>query len=131
MLMVLFLTPTVLGRGARRRDRAEDDRFLGQMLASTGVASFVTAATFDCMSYPSFTFMVALMLGLSGAWWGFARADAGELDDPNRRRILGGRLHRPWEEATVERRPPFARLRSSVRPVSAGARMGSMDVNRR
>jgi O-antigen ligase len=77
--MTFFLAPVVLGRGARRRCTSEGDRFLGQMLAASALGFTFAAATFDALSFPTCARSAALVLGLSGAWWMWAREQAGEI----------------------------------------------------
>jgi hypothetical protein len=69
----LFVTSACLGRGSRHRSSTEADRNLGQMFAGAGFAAFVSAATYDALSFPTFTVLVALYTGLAGAVWCQAR----------------------------------------------------------
>ena len=72
-LLLVFVTIGALGRGARRRFQADGDRLLGQMLAAAGVGSGVAAVTYDGLSYPTFTGMIAFWLGLAGVWWSLSK----------------------------------------------------------
>lgn len=68
-LIILFFAVGCLGRAARRRSRTAGDRMLGQMFAAAGMGSVVALATFDALSFPTFTAFSALWLGLAGGWW--------------------------------------------------------------
>jgi hypothetical protein len=69
VLAAVYVTPVFLGRGARYRCTDEAERNLGQMFAGAGLGAAVAAATFDALSFPTFTALVSIMVGLSGAWW--------------------------------------------------------------
>jgi hypothetical protein len=73
-LLVVYSTPIMLGRGIRRRAKTEEDRSLGQMFAGAGLGTLVAAATFDALSFPTFTALAALSLGMCGALWCLARS---------------------------------------------------------
>jgi O-antigen ligase len=68
-LVAVLGVPAVLGRNARRMSTDEADRSLGQSFAGAGVALLAAAATFDALSFPTFTLLAALWVGLAGAWW--------------------------------------------------------------
>jgi O-antigen ligase len=75
-LLAVFLAPAFLGRGARKRSSTDGDRNLGQMFAGAGLGAFAATATYDALSFPTYTALVALLLGLAGAWWALGRAEA-------------------------------------------------------
>ena len=74
-VIALFTAPFWLGRGMRLRSSRESDRNLGQMFTGAGLGAFVGAATYDALSFPTFTALLALILGMAGAAWSQARAE--------------------------------------------------------
>jgi O-antigen ligase len=68
-VIAVLATPMFLGRGLRKRSTDEEGRSLGQMIAAAAAAMLASAGTFDALSFPTFTAMAALILGLSGAAW--------------------------------------------------------------
>lgn len=69
---VLFGLPAFLGPVARRRSRSEEDKSLSQALTGLGVAGLLASATFDALSFPTFTLLSAFWIGLTAAWWSLA-----------------------------------------------------------
>src|SRR4029077_18881039 len=65
-LLIFFVAPAVLARGARRRMTDPGDRLFGQMLAAGSIGMAVAAFTFDGLSFPTFTRLTGLVLGLAG-----------------------------------------------------------------
>ncbi len=72
-LLAVLSLPAWLGRGGRRRSDGEAHRNLGQVLAGTGVGVTAAAATYDAFSFPTFTAVVAIVIGISGAYWRLSR----------------------------------------------------------
>ena len=70
---VLLATPILLGRGAYRRLKGAAHADLGQMLAASAAAAFISMATFDAFSFPTFLASVSFVTGAAGAIWGMAR----------------------------------------------------------
>jgi polysaccharide biosynthesis protein PslJ len=88
-LLAVYCAPVMLGRGMRKRSTTESDRNLGQMFAGAGFGALVAAATYDALSFPTFTAVVALTTGLAAASWCIARSNADEpslrpMADPQR-----------------------------------------------
>jgi hypothetical protein len=81
-LLVLLGATSVLGRGGRKRFTDEGDRFLGQMLAGAGLGIMAAAATFDGLSFPMFTAVVALFLGFAGRYWCIGREQEHRWQSP-------------------------------------------------
>jgi O-antigen ligase len=82
-LLIVFALPAFLGRGARHRMTDDADRNLGQMFAAAGVAVVVSAATYDALSFPTFTAFTALWTGLAGAYWTVSREHAKARTEPS------------------------------------------------
>jgi O-antigen ligase len=66
--LVLYLaTPIFVALAARSRSRDPELRMLCAALAAAFVAALVCCATFDAFSFPMFTLVHALLVGLAGA----------------------------------------------------------------
>ncbi|HEX3293064.1 MAG TPA: O-antigen ligase family protein [Solirubrobacterales bacterium] len=84
-LTAFFLVPTIAALVARRRSRDPELRLLCAALAGSALAATACSFTFDSLSYPMFTGLYALVIGLIGAVWRLtagseapgARADTG------------------------------------------------------
>ncbi len=85
-LTAFFLVPTIAALVARRRSRDPEIRLLCAALAGAAMAATASSFTFDSLSYPMFTGLYALVIGLIGAVWRLtaasdappgARADTG------------------------------------------------------
>ena len=72
VLFAFFLVPAITAFGARRRTRDPELRLLCAALAGATVAATACSFTFDSLSYPMFTGLYALVIGLIGAAWRFA-----------------------------------------------------------
>ena len=80
VLLIYFLAPAFLGRGARHRSADPSTRDLGQAFAAASLASAATAYTFDALTFRMFAGVIPLCLGLAGLLWALQRrvvADAG------------------------------------------------------
>jgi O-antigen ligase len=66
---VLHITGITLATIALRRSTHPEDRHLCAALLSTLVVSMIVSATFDSLAFTTFSFTLALALGLSGAVW--------------------------------------------------------------
>jgi O-antigen ligase len=67
----LHFSCIALGRIAMKRADREEDRHLCAAMISTLVVSLLVSATFDSLSFTTFSFTVALMGGFCGAVWRF------------------------------------------------------------
>jgi O-antigen ligase len=74
-LLLLFVVGFVTARGARRRAVEPTTRDLAQTLAASILAGSLSFYTFDALSYPMVTGMIALLLGVIGATWRLVRQD--------------------------------------------------------
>lgn len=77
-LTSLFLVPYLMARGVRLRAPVEEDRHLGQALAASFPAAFVAAFTFDALSFATYTGLLFVLVGITGALWrleGFQRSE--------------------------------------------------------
>lgn len=72
VLFAFFLVPAITAFGARRRTRDPELRLLCAALAGATLAATACSFTFDSLSYPMFTGLYALVIGLIGAGWRFA-----------------------------------------------------------
>lgn len=68
----LHLTCITLAAMALRRSTRAADRDICAALIATQVIAVLVAATFDSLSFTTFTFTLALLSGLSGAVWRFS-----------------------------------------------------------
>jgi O-antigen ligase len=75
-LTAFFLVPAVSALVARRRSRDPELRLLCAALAGAALAATAGSFTFDSLSYPMFTGLYALVIGLIGAVWRLAVAEA-------------------------------------------------------
>jgi hypothetical protein len=115
----LFVVGYVVARSVRLRGASAETRHLGQALAAALVSAMVCSATFDSLSFATYSGVTFLLIGCAGALW---RLDGG----PSERRPLqagedeAGVLARPWmadrpalagaiARFPVHQRPPRAR----------------------
>ena len=75
-LTAFFLVPTISALIARRQSSDPELRFLCAALAGAALAATACSFTFDSLSYPMFTGLYALVIGLIGAAWQLAAAAA-------------------------------------------------------
>ncbi len=75
-LTAFFLVPTISALIARRQSSDPELRFLCAALAGAALAATACSFTFDSLSYPIFTGLYALDIGLIGAAWQLAAAEA-------------------------------------------------------
>ena len=75
-LTAFFLVPAVSALVARRRSRDPELRFLCAALGGAALGATASSFTFDSLSYPMFTGLYALVIGLIGAVWRLAVAEA-------------------------------------------------------
>jgi polysaccharide biosynthesis protein PslJ len=68
-LAVLHLTSISQGIVALRRSTTEEDRHLCAALLSSQFVAIIVSGTFDSFSFTTFSFTLALTLGLSGTVW--------------------------------------------------------------
>lgn len=71
VVVTLHVTAIVLAGLAIRRAATVQDRHLCAALLSTQLMALAVAATFDSMSFSTYTTTLALMVGLCGAVWRF------------------------------------------------------------
>jgi O-antigen ligase len=70
-LAALHLVPMTLAWIALRRSDRPEDKHLCAALISSVIISIAVSATFDTLSFTTFSFTVALMCGFCGAVWRF------------------------------------------------------------
>jgi O-antigen ligase len=75
-LTAFFLVPAVSALVARRRSRDPELRLLCAALGGAALAATACSFTFDSLFYPMFTGLYALVIGLIGAVWRLAFAEA-------------------------------------------------------
>jgi O-Antigen ligase len=75
-LSLFFLVPMVTALLARRRSNDPDLRLLCAALAGAALAAAASSFTFDSLTYPMFTGLYALVIGLTGVAWRLALAEA-------------------------------------------------------
>jgi cell division protein FtsW (lipid II flippase) len=76
VLAVYFLVPFIAALVARRRTGDPDLRLLCAALAGAALAAGVCSVTFDSLSFPMFSNVYALVIGLIGACWRLAAVEA-------------------------------------------------------
>jgi cell division protein FtsW (lipid II flippase) len=76
VLAAFFLVPFISALVARRRSGDPDLRLLCAALAGAALAAGVCSLTFDSLSFPMFSNVYALVIGLIGACWRLAAAGA-------------------------------------------------------
>ena len=96
VLAVYFLVPVVVALVARRQSSDPELRLLCAALAGAGLAAAVCSLTFDSLSFPMFSNVHALVIGLIGAAWrlaaaGPAPATVRALTGSNAREPISGR----------------------------------------
>jgi O-antigen ligase len=69
----LYFTGIHCGRAGRRLHVEATQRELGQSFAAAFAVALVTSATFDTLTFPMFSGLLFLLLGLAGAYLGIAR----------------------------------------------------------
>ena len=74
VLVAFFLVPLISALVARRRSGDPELRLLCAALAGAALAAGVCSLTFDSLSFPMFTNVHALVIGLIGACWRLAGA---------------------------------------------------------
>ena len=72
--VAFFLVPTITALIASRQTSDPEFRLLCAALAGAALAATACSFTFDSLSYPMFTGLYALVIGLIGAAWQFAVA---------------------------------------------------------
>jgi hypothetical protein len=75
-LTFFFLVPTIAALLARRRSTEPELRLLCAALAGAALAAAASSFTFDSLSYPMFTGLYSLVIGLIGVAWRLALAEA-------------------------------------------------------
>jgi O-Antigen ligase len=75
-LTAFFLVPTIAALLARRRSSDPELRLLCAALAGAALGATACSFTFDSLSYPMFTGLYALVIGLIGAAWQISLAEA-------------------------------------------------------
>src|SRR5262249_30735625 len=75
-LTAFLVVPAISALVARRRSSDPELRFLCAALAGAALAAFACSFAFDSLSYPMFTGLYALTIGLIGATWQLASAEA-------------------------------------------------------
>jgi hypothetical protein len=76
VMLAYFLVPAFAALIARRHSGDPELRLLLAALAGSAFAGAICSGTFDSLSFPMFTNVQALVIGLIGACWRLARAEA-------------------------------------------------------
>jgi len=82
VLAAFFLVPLISALVARRRSGDPELRLLCAALAGAALAAGACSFTFDSLSFPMFTNVYALVIGLIGACWRLAPAGTGSSRAP-------------------------------------------------
>jgi hypothetical protein len=76
ILVAYFLVPVICALVARRHSNDPELRLLCAALAGAGLAAGACSVTFDSLSFPMFSNVYALVIGLIGACWRLAAVEA-------------------------------------------------------
>ena len=68
-IFAVFICPFLLGRHIRRYGTDAETRHLGQAFAASGLITVVLSGTFDSLAFPTFTGLLFVIVGASGALW--------------------------------------------------------------
>jgi cell division protein FtsW (lipid II flippase) len=82
VLAAFFLVPLISALVARRRSSDPELRLLCAALAGSALAAGACSLTFDSLSFPMYTNVYALVIGLIGACWRLAAAHPGSAPAP-------------------------------------------------
>lgn len=96
-LATLLTGTCVLARAVRARGACETDAHLGQALLATILVAVVASFTFDSLAFPTFSGLLFVMIGLTGAAWRLGVA-------PSENRAVSG-IVRPLHRVRPEGRP--------------------------
>jgi len=77
-----LIAPAVIAFVARKRCTSESSRTLGAALGGSAAASALVAFTFDSLGFPMYAGLIALIIGMIGAYWRLARAEERSAHDP-------------------------------------------------
>ena len=94
-LAFFFLVPTIAAFLARRRSTDPELRLLSAALAGAALAAAASSFTFDSLSYPMFTGLYSLVIGLIGVAWRLALAEAPAPVNSNSGSAAPGSVTRP------------------------------------
>ena len=94
-LAFFFLVPTIAALLARRRSTDPELRLLSAALAGATLAAAASSFTFDSLSYPMFTGLYSLVIGLIGVAWRLALAEAPAPVNSNSGSAAPGSVSRP------------------------------------
>jgi hypothetical protein len=92
VLAAYFLVPFISALVARRRADDRELRLLCAALAGAALAAGVCSLTFDSLSFPMFSNVYALVIGLIGACWRLAATSALVEPPPGRDEPMGTHL---------------------------------------
>lgn len=87
-LAVCFVVPLISALVARRRSSDPELRLLCAALAGATLAAMVCSVTFDSLSFPMFSGVFALVIGLIGACWRLSAAGSAPVTSPSRGRSI-------------------------------------------
>ena len=85
VLAAYFLVPFISALVARRRSGDPELRLLCAALAGAALAAGACSLTFDSLSFPMFSNVYALVIGLIGACWRLAAAGVAPAETPSGR----------------------------------------------
>ena len=81
-LAAYFLVPMICALRARRRSDDPELRLLCAALAGAALSATVCSITFDSLSFPMFSSVYALVIGLIGAGWRLAAQEVAGRTEP-------------------------------------------------
>ena len=94
-LAAYFLVPLISALVARRRSSDPDLRLLCAALAGVALAAGVCSVTFDSLSFPMFSNVYAVVIGLIGASWRLAAREEAGVAEPVRSGSISAPLTGP------------------------------------
>jgi cell division protein FtsW (lipid II flippase) len=101
VLAAYFLVPFISALVARRRTGDPDLRLLCAALAGAALAAGVCSLTFDSLSFPMFSNVYALVIGLIGACWRLAAAGAPPRSSRGREEAIVNQVRADERRATT------------------------------
>jgi O-antigen ligase len=101
VLALYFLVPFISALVARRRTGDPELRLLCAALAGAALAAGACSVTFDSLSFPMFSNVYALVIGLIGACWRLAAVGAPAERPPGRDEPIGTCLGRGEPSGTA------------------------------
>jgi len=69
IMIIVFVSPVLMGRSVRRNAPDDEARHLGQCLVASALVAVVLSGTFDALSFPTFSATFFILIGVAAALW--------------------------------------------------------------